>query len=260
MIDGTGSRFGRRVWTGVVLGAAVVSGVGGPSARALVVEAEGTVVFDSGGFEDGVVGVFPVSPKVGTYRFNQEAKVTVTRGASEIEGGPNGAHAGEHYLTVDRVGGGSLRVAEFAEAIDPRERSFTVKWADWGQGGFTAYSLGEPGADGTAGATEGLLSSFGVHSGGDGPDGTRFVSFNSKEQGGTKTLDLPYEFGRWNAMRFAWDADAKQATLTVNGKTVEIDVHDDTLPASVGQFFFRGNAGGAVIFMDSLADRAAEPE
>lgn len=241
---------------GIVAGLSLL----GPTSEALVVETDGKVVFDSGGFEDGVVGIFPVAPTVGSYRFNQEGKVEVSTGQSDDDHGPSGAASGENYLKVDRTGGGAIRAAEFSEPIDPNKQSFSIEWKDWGQGKFTAYSVGAAGVDGTSGSTENLLSAFGIHGGGDGPGDTRFVSFNHSKMGGTTTLDLPYQFGQWNLIRYEWDAGKKQATLTVNGESVSIKTHSQKLPPLVEQFFFRGNTKGAVIYIDAATEAQAEPE
>ena len=226
----------------------------GPASQALVVETEGTVVFDAGGFENDEAGNYPTQAAVGSYRFNQLSKVTVNTGKSADDRGPDAATQGANYLTNDRERGGAIRAATFSQAIDPSKQSFSIKWSDWGHGGFTAYSIGSNKADGTSGSTKNLLNSFGVHSGGDGPNGTRFVSFNNSKRGGTKTLELPYKFGQWNQMHYAWDASKKEATLTINGESATLTSHSATLPAKVEQFFFRGNAPDSVIYIDALPE------
>lgn len=248
-------------------GAFVAVGLMASTTQAIVVTINsganaGTVVFDSVGFEDDTVGEVPDSPATGTYRYNQSSAFYVTTGASSVTNGPDSAYAGANYVTVDREASGGIRVAEFSQAIDPDTESFSLEYADWGLGTFTAFSLGASGADGTAGSTEDVLSAWGVHSGGtDGPNNTRFVRFGNGETGGVVTLNVPYNYNAWNVIRYDWDHVEGMGSLTVNGTTVDIGSHwnstSEEFPATVGQFFFRPNAGGSVMFVDAVPEPAS---
>lgn len=230
----------------------------------------GEVLFDSNGFENDTVGVAPADANAtGTYRFNQPTAVYATTGAATQSGAaptnfgaPAGAFSGDNYLTATRTASGALRAAVFTRTVDASAESFRVDWADWGYGKFTAYSLGEVGADGTAGGDPDILNAWGVHSNGSGPNSTRFVRFGDAQSGGTITLgnteaQTGYDFGEWNVMSYEWNHLNAMGTLTIDGTAHTFAQHDLLdLPNAVGQFFFRPNTGGdqASVYVDSVPE------
>lgn len=226
-----------------------------PAHGVLVTVGDGEVVFDSAGFENDSADATPQSPAVGKYKTKNTAGVAVHADQAPEADGPPSADEGEHYLAISRAApdanAHSWLTLRFSRDVDPKAESITVRLKQWGtplgaDGDGFMLALGDQTADGSASSAKNILTSFGFNQ-----TVPAFVSFTDE---GSVHLDdaaeSAWNLGQWNDVTYHWDADAKQATLTLNGQTFELINQLDN-PKVVNQLHLRTGSSSSQMYVDA---------